>query len=129
MKKYIAKIACFLALVLLVTGIPQATISASAENASAAGPTKTGTEIGALGLSVGQGLIDTYIAESDSLANRSEAGWTYDATEWSYGFPKSATGGGVSWGWWKESNAYQTASVSGGDTLSQTSYKTDIMNP
>ena len=127
MKKYIAKIACFLALVLLVTGIPQATISASAENASAAGPTKTGTEIGALGLSVGQGLIDTYIAESDSLANRSEAGWTYDATEWSYGFPKSATGGGVSWGWWKESNAYQTASVSGGDTLSQTSYKTDAV--
>ena len=127
MKKYIAKIACFLALVLLVTGIPQATISASAENASAAGPTKTGTEIGALGLSVGQGLIDTYIAESDSLVNRSEAGWTYDATEWSYGFPKSATGGGESWGWWKGENAYQTASVSGGDTLSQTSYKTDAV--
>ena len=130
MKKYIIKIAWLLALVLLISDIPQNAITVAAETDGAptaftAGATGTASEITEMGLAVGQGLIDTYIAADDTIASRDAEGWTQDAAAWSYGFPRGKYNGVTTWGWWKGTGASTSATVTGFNTLSHTAYQTD----
>ena len=124
MKKYIAKIAWLLALVLLISGIPQNAITVAAETNGASsvfttGATGTASEITDMGLSVGQGLIDTYLAKGDTIASRDAEGWTQNVAEWSYGMPKS------SWKWWTGNASNTSAVVSTGDTITATAFTED----
>ena len=118
MKKFVAKkIAWLLALVLMIPSM----------TSYAAGTVlETAPEIAEMGLTVGQGLIDTYLAADDTIACRDDEGWTQDASAWSCGLPKGKNSdGNYSWGWWRGNASDTSTSVTGFNTLSLTAYQTD----
>ena len=118
LKKFVAKkIAWLLALVLMIPSM----------TSYAAGTVlETAPEIAEMGLTVGQGLIDTYLAADDTIACRDDEGWTQDASAWSCGLPKGKNSdGNYSWGWWRGNASDTSTSVTGFNTLSLTAYQTD----
>lgn len=123
MKKYARKIAWLLVLVLMISAIPPNTVTAAAGNGTVL---EAASELAEMGLTVGSGLIDTYLAADDTIACRDEDGWIQDANAWSWGLPKAKNSDGTkSWGWWRGNASDTSASVTDVNTLSLTAYQTD----
>ena len=114
-RKCTAYLAWLLTAAVLMFSVPLDAIAASAATA-----TDTHSEITELGLSVGQGLIDTYVSGGDAFPDCASEGWTQDDNVWSYGMPKDG------WGWWRgNASATYSASFAGENTLTVSAYQTD----
>ena len=116
-RKCTAYIAWLLTAAVVMFSVP---LDAIASSAAAATASVTHSEINELGLSVGQGLIDTYVSSGDAFPDREAKGWTQDDNVWSYGRPKSG------WSWWRGAKGYTySASFSEENTLTVSAYQTD----